>query len=252
MVSSFNDMKLGQAISVGSFGVVYRASQNGREVALKFIHQSTTVGVDLSAVIESERLALRFEDFHVVKTLQVLHKNARHCAVIMELPGVRNLHDVLNSKEDFTLRRRLKFAMHISSGLSYIHGLNVIHLELIPSSIFITSNDVCKIGEFGRCQLKDSPQVYQFPFDGNQYSRAPELFRGHFPTLKADVFSFGALIEKMIALELRLDQSRTYKEAPDYSMYCACCQLEHFKRPSAHALAVFYLNLQYGHFGPVK
>ena len=252
MFSSLNDMKLGKVISVGSFGIVYRATQNGREVALKLIQQSATVGINLSSVIESERLALRFDDYHVVKTLQVLYKNACHCAVVMELPSVRNLRDVLNSKEDFTLCRRLKFAMHISSGLSYIHGMNIIHLELIPSSIFITPNDVCKIGEFGRCQLKDSPQIYQFPFDGNQYFRAPELIRGHFPTVKADIFSLGALVEKMIALELRLDHSRTYREAPDYNMYCACCHLEHFKRPSAHALAVFYLNLQYGHFCPIK
>lgn len=64
------------------------------------------------------------------------------------LENCKNLHNVLG---DCKLDRSnyIKYAMDICKGLSYCHSKNVFHMDLKPKNILISSEDVCKLCDFG-------------------------------------------------------------------------------------------------------
>ena len=78
-----------------------------------------------------------------------------------------------------------------------------------------------KLENLGGANWKILPRSTNFHLTVTNILEPRNSFGAIFPTVKTNIFALGTLVEKMIALELRLDQSRTYREAPDYNMYCA-------------------------------
>ncbi|KAF8488407.1 kinase-like domain-containing protein [Gautieria morchelliformis] len=87
-----------------------------------------------------------------------------------------------------------KICAELSSGLRFIHGAGVIHLDLKPANIFVTAEGRFRIGDFGMASLwprhggDDS-----FEREGDREYMAPEVLQGHYGKA-ADIFSFGMIM----------------------------------------------------------
>ncbi|KAJ7178336.1 hypothetical protein C8R43DRAFT_973022 [Mycena crocata] len=91
-----------------------------------------------------------------------------------------------------------KIIVDLSNGLQFIHGANVIHLDLKPSNIFVTGEGRFKIGDFGMASVWPRPALQRqpetesvgFEREGDKVYLAPEVLQGRYGKA-ADVFSFG-------------------------------------------------------------
>ncbi|KAF7306178.1 hypothetical protein HMN09_00773100 [Mycena chlorophos] len=89
-----------------------------------------------------------------------------------------------------------KILVELSNGLRFIHGCNVIHLDLKPSNIFVTDERRLKIGDFGmasvwpRTHPPGETEPLGFEREGDKMYLAPEVLQGRYGKA-ADVFSFG-------------------------------------------------------------
>ena len=68
----------------------------------------------------------------------------------------------------------------ITKGLKYIHGEGVIHRDLKPGNVFLGTDDVVKIGDFGQsCFRPDNCIFFEgTPNLGTRFYEAPELAAG--------------------------------------------------------------------------
>ncbi|GBE81461.1 predicted protein [Sparassis crispa] len=79
----------------------------------------------------------------------------------------------------------------LSAGLSFVHSSNVLHLDLKPANIFVTSSGRLKIGDFGLAvRYTGSSEMRGCEREGDKRYLASEVLQGRYGRA-ADVFSLG-------------------------------------------------------------
>lgn len=92
----------------------------------------------------------------------------------------------------------LKISLQICDGLYYLHSKNVIHRDIKPENIIITSDNIVKVADFGISEIEGIDfSLYGDGFMSPEYC-APEQWEGQKVTLKADIFSVGVTIYKLL------------------------------------------------------
>ncbi|SCL96298.1 serine/threonine protein kinase, putative [Plasmodium chabaudi chabaudi] len=59
------------------------------------------------------------------------------------------IENYINRRTHINIKRNIEIINMIIMGLNYIHNNNIMHRDLKPSNIFISNNDIVKIGDFG-------------------------------------------------------------------------------------------------------
>lgn len=201
-----NDIKLGTHLGSGGFGSVYECYMAGKRYALKRFHISSRNEKAAQESFQSEQMATKLQHRYIVRTFCTFIKQQTRF-ILMEFVSTQTLQSVINDEsQTLDLKRRNKFARHITSGLAYAHKKNIVHLDLKPQNILVTKGtDECKIADFGCCKNLTECNSPTTPTKSNltgTYSyRAPELLRGEPATEKADIYSFGICLWQMVARE---------------------------------------------------
>ncbi|RWS26942.1 hypothetical protein B4U80_07497 [Leptotrombidium deliense] len=123
----------------------------------------------------------------------------------MEFVGFKSLHDYLEDNS-CTLNAcvRTNFCSQILSALNYCHQKQIIHLDLKPSNIVVTADNVCKIIDFGCSRGIDGIENSAYFENFESYTlgtvryMAPELFKNSKPTTKCDIYSFGIIMWQLV------------------------------------------------------
>ena len=207
------------ALGAGGMGTVYRARDPrlGRDVALKF----------LSGAYSTSSIAL--ERFHrEARAISALnHPNVCTVYDIGEDRGQPFL--VMELLEGQTLRQRIaaggisndeliSIALQISEALEAAHSRGIVHRDIKPGNIFITSPGVLKILDFGLAKVVPAPgQLRAAPQNpvlddaptlqdtltkssitlGTVSYTSPEQVRGQEVDARSDLFSFGVVLYEM-------------------------------------------------------
>ncbi|XP_048373602.1 membrane-associated tyrosine- and threonine-specific cdc2-inhibitory kinase [Sphaerodactylus townsendi] len=141
------------------------------------------------------------------------------------------------------------FLWDLLQGLQHLHSRNLLHMDVKPANIFLSSNNVCKLGDFGLMLELDSGDLNDAQ-EGDPRYMAPELLRGEY-TKAADVFSLGMTILE-IACNMELpnggeawQQLRQGYLPPEFTaglsdelqtLLAAMLEPNHHLRPSVEAL----------------
>jgi serine/threonine protein kinase len=72
--------------------------------------------------------------------------------IVTELLEGGNLESILFSKKNIPLFNRMRWAKQAASGLSWLHGSGVLHLDVKPANMLI-EKDVVKLCDFGLSKL---------------------------------------------------------------------------------------------------
>ncbi|KAI3390140.1 hypothetical protein SNEBB_001813 [Seison nebaliae] len=149
---------------------------------------------------------------------------SRSYIMICELAGEHSLLTLLN---DFILMptidciTRLRWTVDILNGLNFLHSneqMRILHLDIKPSNIIVTSNLIpgmgrCKLADFGCSVVIENlrnkgvvlpivPNRSTSATTGTYLYRAPELLRGKPPTPAADIYSCGMTFWHMLTRDL--------------------------------------------------
>jgi len=97
--------------------------------------------------------------------------------------------------------RLLGIAYQIANGVEDIHAANLVHRDLKPNNMRMTSEEIVKIFDFDLARDEDDAQTVGFK--GTKGYAAPELynFNAHFDR-SADVYSFGVSVLALACNEL--------------------------------------------------
>ena len=102
------------------------------------------------------------------------------------IPEAQTLQSLID--QEFTYPWR-KYAQQLIEAAGYLHQHNILHLDIKPDNILVDTKHQCKLIDFGCSQRRSEPALSAC--QGTHAYRAPELFRGSLPTVKADIYSLG-------------------------------------------------------------
>ena len=93
------------------------------------------------------------------------------------------------------------YFLQMTKGTAYIHNKKIIHRDLKPSNIFISSDQILKIGDFGIAKSQNHTISMAKTFVGTDIYIAPEIF-GRMPyNKKADIWGLGCILYELATLQ---------------------------------------------------
>jgi eukaryotic-like serine/threonine-protein kinase len=191
-------------------GEVYRARDTrlDRDVALKILPASFASDPDRLRRLEQEaRAAGQINHPNVVAVYDVATVDGA-TAIVSELLEGETLGQRL-SRGRLPAAQAIRYAVQVAEGLAAAHRRGLIHRDLKPDNIFVTSDgDRAKILDFGLAKAVepsdlDGPTVPHLTLPGTVVGTvgymSPEQVRGGAADQRSDIFSFGVVLFEMLS-----------------------------------------------------
>ncbi len=199
-------------IGAGGMGVVYRA-------------RDTRLGRDVAIKVSSERFTERFErEARAVAALNHPNICTLHDVgpdyLVMELVEGETLAEMLahrpRSSPGLPFEDALRLSRQIASALEAAHDKGVIHRDLKPGNVKVTSDGTVKVLDFGLAKFDDghadpaSSDAHQLTNSptlggtgvglilGTAAYMAPEQARGKPVDKRVDIWAFGVVLYEML------------------------------------------------------
>ena len=196
-------------IGSGGMGEVYRArdARLERDVALKLIPGAASAEPSRLRRFEQEaRAAAAIAHPNILAVYDVAVEDGVPY-IVSELLEGESLRARLRSGP-LPLRKAIEVARHTADGLAAAHDKGIVHRDVKPDNIFLTSDGRVKILDFGIAKLtaaEDKPGRTGLPTEtsagavvGTAGYMSPEQVRGETVDARSDIFSLGAVLYEMV------------------------------------------------------
>ena len=177
----------------GHMSRVYHAidSSNEREVTIKILtREGNQEPILRKHFMQEGRIYVKLRHRGLVEGLEHdIHEGFPYM-VLEYLPG-QSLRHVLDSKMLTNPAQRLALMADLAETLYYVHTQNVIHLDIKPENLFLTTNDSLKLTDFGIAAVEGQNLSSAGYVLGSEHYMAPEQIQGRKVTAQTDLFAFG-------------------------------------------------------------
>ncbi|HEY5120828.1 MAG TPA: protein kinase, partial [Acidimicrobiales bacterium] len=121
--------------------------------------------------------------------------------IVMELVDGTSLAEVLRGSRTLTASRSATIAAQVASALGYAHRSGVVHRDVKPGNILITSDGQVKVTDFGIAQAVSSEDhlAEEGSVMGTATYFSPEQASGESVDGRSDVYSLGVVLYEMLA-----------------------------------------------------
>lgn len=196
-LAGFSDF---ERVGSGGFSSVYSARQTslGRRVAVKVLSADLSEPSDRRA-FERECQALGLVSHHpniVTIYNEAFLADGRPC-IVMELYG-QNYRELLDEAGPLRPADVLSLGVKMSGALHSAHLNGVLHRDLKPHNIFVSSYGEPALGDFGISTLEDERSISATSGLSVAYA-APEVLEDSSATVASDVYSLAATLYHLAA-----------------------------------------------------
>jgi hypothetical protein len=191
-----------EKIGEGGMGIVYKARDPviERIVAIKSI--SALLGVDASTksrFLREARSAGQLNHKNII-TIYDLGTEEGQVYLAMEYLEGEDLKTKISKRVPMCLEEKLQIIIQVCEGLSHAHSRQIVHRDIKPGNIFITSSGQVKILDFGLAQYVAS-DVSRSGFLGTPSYSSPELLRGGVVDQRSDIFALGVVLYELLSFQ---------------------------------------------------
>ncbi len=205
--------RLVREVGRGGFGAVYEAQDEPlkRSVAVKLIHTSwTEAGTELE---HEATLLAGIRSPHVVRVLDAsVMEDPPY--LVMELLEGESVRQRIDQGGALTTDESFRILDEVLQGLTALHERTLIHGDLKPENVFLTSEGA-KLIDLGISRPWTSPQERAEHVLGTPAYLSPELIRGGQPDQRSDLYAAGLLIYEMLAGQAAHAQRDDVREITD-------------------------------------
>ncbi|EQC40215.1 TKL protein kinase [Saprolegnia diclina VS20] len=191
---SILDVHYDDSFGAGVSGEVYRGTFNGRNVAVKEFSN-----VSDPSIWTEIRLLSSLRSDHIVELRHVdINPNDQRVALVLESMSM-NLRQRLELESMLFLAQKVRIALDVAKGVSFLHSQKVVYCDLKPDNVLLDEEDRVKLADFGISEHEVPDRESQMK--GTVQYMAPELtgLPASVPSYASDVYAFGILLTELDA-----------------------------------------------------
>ncbi|MBX2821697.1 MAG: protein kinase [Rhodothermaceae bacterium] len=217
--------KIDAVLGRGGMGVVYKAhdAELQRDVALKFLPPIHSEDSRARERFTQEARAASGLDHPNVCTIHEIGRSDRGQIFIAMSYYQGHTLSAIVKKGPQPLEKAIDFSRQIASGLQAAHANNIVHRDIKPGNIIVTTNDVVKILDFGIAKMNDQKLTQTGATLGTVGYMSPERVRGNDSGPAGDIWALGVLMYQLLSgkapFEGPIHEAVMYSimyEEPDY------------------------------------
>lgn len=196
-----------EKIGEGGMGVVYKALDPllDRVVALKTISSHLDSEPEMRTKFFREgRSAAQLSHKNII-TIYDLGEDGGMAYLAMEFLEGEDLRTKIQKREIRSLEEKLGIMYEICAGLNHAHARRVIHRDVKPANVFITTYGQVKILDFGLARMISAETTRSESAPGSPNYMSPEQVRGESLDHRTDIFSVGALFYELLTFQKPFD-----------------------------------------------
>ena len=196
--------RIDSLIGVGGMAAVYEATHRiGRRCAIKILHPEVAVSKELRARFEQEALAVnQLAHPAAVNVLDIDTSEDGSPFLVMELLEGESLGKRAQRAGGIEERELLRIVSTVLEVLDVAHGLGIVHRDIKPDNLFLTSSGGVKVLDFGIARMKQGGSDVRTRVGsmlGTLPYMSPEQIGGRQIDGRTDVFAVGATMFRILA-----------------------------------------------------
>jgi tetratricopeptide (TPR) repeat protein len=188
----------------GGMGAVYKAYDHllKRHVAYKVLAESLLRDpLARDQLLNEARAAAQLNHPNVVTVFDIGF-NGDQSFICMELVEGESYQSILRARTWLEIEEAMHFLVSVSQGLDHAHSRAIVHRDMKPSNVLLTSDHRVKILDFGLARpAEDSARLEgsaDSSMSGTPKYISPEAIQGRPTDARSDVYSLGATLYELL------------------------------------------------------
>lgn len=197
-------------IGTGGMADVYKAKDHklNRYVAIKVLKPEFREDKEFITKFRAEaQAAAGLAHPNIVNVYDVGEERGMHF-IVMELVEGITLKEYITKKGRLAVREATSIAIQISQGLETAHNSGIIHRDVKPQNVIISTDGKVKVTDFGIARAATSNTITTTVMGSVHYT-SPEQARGGYSDAKGDIYSLGITLYEMLTGHLPFDGDTT-------------------------------------------
>ena len=216
-------------VGAGGMSDVYKAKDHilGRTVAIKVMKAEFSEDVNFVTKFRSEaQSAAGLEHPNIVNIYDVGSENGLHFIVMEYVEGI-TLKTYVEKKGQLSFKEATSIAIQVARGIEVAHNKEIIHRDIKPQNIIISTEGKVKVTDFGIARAISSNTI-SAEVMGSVHYASPEQARNGFVDGRSDIYSLGIVMYEMVTGRVPFDGDTTVSVAIQHLQ-------EEMVEPSAYA-----------------
>ncbi|MEG0805844.1 MAG: Stk1 family PASTA domain-containing Ser/Thr kinase [Lachnospiraceae bacterium] len=186
-------------IGTGGMSDVYKAMDHilGRHVAIKVLKQEFSEDTNFVTKFRTEaQAAAGLEHPNIVNIYDVGSENKMHYIVMECIEGI-TLKTYIEKKGKLSFKETISIAIQVSNGIRAAHNKQIVHRDIKPQNIIISTEGKVKVTDFGIARAATTNTISSDVMGSVHYT-SPEQARNGFVDFKSDIYSLGIVMYEMV------------------------------------------------------
>ena len=216
-------------VGAGGMSDVYKAKDHilSRFVAIKVLKQEFLEDSSFVTKFRAEaQSAAGLEHPNIVNIYDVGSENGLYYIVMEYVEGI-TLKTYIEKKGQLSFKESASIAIQVARGIEAAHNKNIIHRDIKPQNIIISTDGKVKVTDFGIAKATSSNTISSDVMGSVHYA-SPEQARNGFVDGRSDIYSLGIVMFEMVTGRVPFDGDTTVAVALQHLQ-------EEIARPSIYA-----------------
>ena len=198
-----------EKIGEGGMAVVYKGKDRllNRYVAIKILRPEYTKDEQFIESFRRESQAAAGPSHPNIVGVYDVGKEGNIHFIVMELIDGKTLSEVIKEKGRLEYKEAINITLQVASALSLAHKNQIIHRDIKPHNILITSTGVAKLADFGIAKAVSAATIAggSNKIMGSVHYFSPEQARGAYVDERSDIYSLGIVLFEMLTGKVPFD-----------------------------------------------
>jgi serine/threonine-protein kinase len=194
--------RLVELLGQGGMATIFRATdaQLGREVAVKVLHPQFGRDPDFVARFRQEAQAAASLSHPNIVAVYDFGTDADGPYIVMELIDGEDVATLLARNGPLPPRQAARLAAEVAHALSAAHARGIVHRDVKPGNILVSSDGRVKVADFGIARAwADARLTLPGVTLGSVHYFSPEQALGEQATEASDIYSLGVVLYELLA-----------------------------------------------------
>lgn len=199
-----------EKIGAGGMSDVYKARDLtlGRSVAVKVLKSEFSEDMNFVTKFRAEaQAAAGLEHPNIVNVYDVGSQDGFYYIIMEYVSGI-TLKTYIEKKGRLNYKETLSIAIQVARGIQAAHAKNIIHRDIKPQNIMISTDGKVKVTDFGIARAVSENTIHSDVMGSVHYA-SPEQARNGYVSNRSDIYSLGIVMYEMVTGRVPFDGDST-------------------------------------------